>query len=699
MERVKTLRPKLLVLIFVAVLGFFVYRLYVMQVYETGGLPADNVTYYVSQTRVKAARGDILDKNGNVLVGNRASYDLVINHYVLRNSATPNQSIYDLVMLCKNMGIEYTDRFPVTQERPFSYTVDQYNSAWQGYFQKFLQHRGELDSDTSATLLIETLRDSYEIPKEWTDEEARLVIGIRYEMTLRDLTTLSNYVFITDADEEHLSSILELNTPGLNVESSTVREYHTDCAAHILGYVGAMDKTQWEEYKKIDGYSIDSEVGQAGFEKAFEQYLHGSDGMRLDKVAPNGTIIESYYKEGQEPKAGNNVEVTIDLHLQTVAEEALANTMEGLRNQEEGRSGTDCEGAAVVVMDVRTGQVLVCASYPTYDLSRFFEDYNQILEADYNPLYNRALQATYPPGSTYKMSMVVAGINNHYINMASEIEDKGVFDKYKDTEFEATCLEWSRNNVTHGFINAEQALCVSCNYFFYEIGDKMTIEMIDETAKGFGLGEPTGIELSENIGYRANPESKAMVHKNNKDQARWYAADKVLASIGQSENRFSPLQLCVYTATLANRGTRLAATFLNRIVSNDYRELIAENKPRVMSQMEISDDAYMAYTNGMRMVASYNDGKLTGTAYWKFVGYPIEIAAKTGTAQTDKKGASDHGAFVCYAPFRSPEIAIAVYGERAGSGATMSAVARAILDMYFEVGTIGDIPLYENQLS
>ena len=699
MERVKTGRPKLVILLFLAILGFFVYRLYVLQVFETGGLPADNVTYYVTQTRVKAARGDILDRNGNVLVGNRASYDLVINHYVLRNSATPNQSIYDLVTMCKKLGIEYTDRFPVTQERPFTYTVDQYNSAWQGYFQKFLQHRGELDSDTSAALLIETLRKSYEIPAEWSDEEARLVIGIRYEMTLRDLTTLPNYVFITDAAEEHLSTILEMNTPGLSVESSTVREYHTDAAAHILGYVGPMDKKQWEQYKVIKGYSMDSEVGQAGFEKAFEKYLHGIDGIRVDKVAPDGTVIESYYKEGQEPKAGNNVEVTIDLNLQTVAEEALAATMTGLREQEEGRSGVDAEGAAVVVQDIKTGQILVSASYPTYDLSRFFEDYNEILEADFNPLYNRALQATYPPGSTYKMSMVVSGINNHYINMLSEIEDLGEFDKYKDTEFAATCLEYSRNGVTHGSINAMQALCVSCNYFFYDLGDRMTIEMIDETAKGFGLGEPTGIELSENIGYRANPESKAMVHNNDRDLGRWYAADKVLASIGQSENRFSPLQLCVYTSTLANRGTRMAATFLNRIVSNDYRELISENKPRIMSQMDISDDAYRAYTEGMRMVASYNEGKLTGTAYWKFVGYPIPIAAKTGTAQTDKKGASDHGAFVCYAPYNNPQISIAVYGERAGSGATMSAVARAILDMYFEVGEIGDLPLYENVLS
>jgi len=699
MEKVSHFRARALIALVALVLGFFGYRLYDLQIFETGG-SKDNTTAYTTQTRVKAARGDILDRNGNVLVGNRASYDLVINHFVLRSSGSTNQSIYNLVTLCKEKDIAYTDRFPVTQERPFTYTLETYNSAWQGYFQKFLQHRGQLDSDISAPMLIEQLRESYEIPEEWSDEEARLVIGIRYELSLRDLTNLSNYVFISDAKDEDLSAILELNTPGMNVEASTVREYHTEYAAHILGYVGAMDAKQWEYYKTLGNYEMDAEVGQSGFEEAFEEYLHGTDGLRVDKVTPDGTVIESYYKI--EPVAGNNVEVTIDINLQRSAEEQLAATILAQREQlpnDDGTpaSGTDAEGGAVVVMEVGTGQILACASYPTYDLATFFENYNQILEEEFDPLYNRALNAAYPPGSTYKMSMVVASINNNYINMTDTIEDKGIYDVYDD--FDATCLVYSRYGITHGHINAMEALCVSCNYFFYELGHKISLNAMDSTAKALGLGESTGIELYEKIGYRANRETKALLYAGDRSRSGWYEADKILSAIGQSENRFTPMQLCVYASTLANRGVRYRATFLNRVVSTDYKSLVLENQPEILSRLEISDDAYYAYRDGMKMVASYADARLKGTAYALFHDYPIAVCAKTGTAQTGIKNASDHGAFICYAPYDKPEIAVSVYGEKVGSGSAMGEVAKTVLDVYFDVDEAGDVPVYENQLS
>ena len=698
MERLTQFRSRVLLLFFCGILGFFAFNLYNKQVFETEGKTADNATYYTTWTYVKAARGDILDRNGNVLVGNRASYNLVVNHYVLASSNTPNQDIYDLVMLCKDLGIEYTDRFPITKERPFTYTLDQYNSTWQGYFQKFLQERGNLDSDISAPLLVEQLRKSYGIPEEWSDEDARLVLGVRYEMSLRNCTNLPTYVFIADAKDEELSAIVELNIPGMNVESSTVREYHTEFAAHILGYTGAMDQKQWEYYKEL-GYSMDAEVGQSGFELAFEEYLHGIDGIRVDKVAPDGTVIESTYRK--EPIAGNNVEVTIDINLQQVAEEQLASVLDGLRNDPNPTAkGKDAEGGAVVVMDPKTGQILACASYPTYNLATFREDYDILKDDPSKPLYNRAFQAAYPPGSTFKMTMVIAATQAGIINMETEIQDMGLFDKYlKTAGFKASCLAFSSAGTTHGFITAREALCVSCNYFFYELSDHVNFswEFMDNAAKGLGLGEPTGIELAEKTGQRANPATKKKLY--DKDHQAWTAADNITSSIGQNDHRFTPLQLCVYATTLANKGTRYSATFLNRVVSTDYRSLVMENEKQIASIMEIPNDAVISYMEGMQMVASYNDGNLKGTAFNVFQGYPIQICAKTGTAQTGINGQDDNGAFLCFAPANDPQITIAVYGEKAGSGSVMGNVAKGILNAFFDVGAAGEVQTYENTMS
>ena len=442
MERVTRFRAGVLLCLFVFVLGFYCFRLYYMQVIETGG-DTNNITTFETRTRVKAARGNILDRNGNVLVTNRASYDLTINHFVLTSSKTPNETLLQLVKLCREKGIEYTDHLPLSKSAPFTYTLSDYNTTWQSHFQTFLAYRDQLDSDISAALLMEKLRESYQIPEGWSSADARAVLGLRYELSLRNCVgSLSNYVFLSDVSNDVLAAVLELNVPGMNVESATVREYSTKYAAHILGYVGAMNATQWEYYKKIDGYSMDALVGQTGLEEAFEEYLHGTDGTRVDVVTKDGTLVESYYEV--EPQAGQNVQVSIDLNLQAAAEDAMAITIAQLRDPEYNHEedGQDADGAAVVAMDVKTGQILVCGSYPTYDLSTLFENYDQLLEADLQPMFNRALQATYPPGSTYKMSMTLAAIEDNQINRWTKITDKGVFTKYAG--FRANCLKYTK---------------------------------------------------------------------------------------------------------------------------------------------------------------------------------------------------------------------------------------------------------------
>ena len=709
------LRARILLGLFAFIMVLYAMRLFNLQIISTDG-NTDNTTYYTTVTTVRAARGDILDRNGKVLVGNRASYDLVFNHFVIKSADNRNEYLYTLLKKCEELGVEHQDHLPVTTTRPFEYTLSDYSTAWQGYYQNYMSDRS-WDPDVTAPLLIEKMRELYKIPAGWTEEEARAVIGLRYEFDLRGVTKLPSYVFISDVDSENLAAILELNTPGLMVESSTVREYHTTYGAHILGYMGAMTDAEWQENQKL-GYSMDADVGKSGFEQAFETYLHGIDGQRLDKVTKEGTIVSQQYLEGKEPVAGNNVETTIDIDLQKVAEDALAKRMKELTDPNintggEGE-GIDAQGAAVVVMKVKTGEILACASYPTFNLATMKEDWDAINSDDLKPLFNRAFGATYAPGSTYKMCTLVAAMENVYgptnpkagqpIYAPGEtIYDTGVFSHDDFPDFHPTCLFYSSSYGSHGDLTAQDALKVSCNLFFYELGYRMTIDMMDETAKGFGLGEPTGIELTEKVGWRANEASKKASYKNSADAA-WNGGDRVLCAIGQSENRLTPLQLAVYTCTLANQGTRYRATFLNRVTSSDYRTLVYSNSPEVVSKMNISDTTYNTYVDGMRRVVTM----IGGTATTCFGGpkdedntqWPskITVCAKTGTAQ-HSSGGSDHGVFVCFAPMEDPQVAIAIFGEKTAHGSSMAPVAEPILKAYFEMVDASEVYTYENGLS
>ena len=712
MERLSKVRAIALMLIFATVLTLYSIRLFNLQIIETDG-KTDNTDVYVTQTRVKAARGDILDRNGNILVGNRASYDLVFNHYVITSYDNTNESLMKLIEKTRELGITYMDHFPITKDRPFEYTLTEYTTAWQGYFQKYLQDRS-IDSDITAPLLMQRMRQRYKIPEEWSDADARAVIGLRYEFDLRGVVNLASYVFMEDVSDEHLSALLELNTPGLMVESSTVREYYTSYAAHILGTMGAMTNAQWQKvnqaYKDGEGkeYYMDAQIGQSGFEAAFETYLHGVDGLRRDTVDKNGAIISQEYYEGKEPQAGNNVETTIDINLQIIAEDALADVIDWLQNPEDSKkeknqeqTGRDVEGAAVVVMKVKTGEILACASYPTYNPQTYNEDYNEILEADFDPLFNRAFHATYAPGSSFKMVTLYAAMElgggrikpSRLFEYGETINAQGKYREYEDQGFAPACLLWNSYGRMHGVIDAAKALEVSCNYFFYYLADWfLSGATLDEAAKGFGLGEKTGIELDEAVGMRANAENKAKLYTGA--MASWGVGDKLNAAIGQSENRLTPLQLCVYVSTVANKGVRMKATFLNRVVASDYRTLILENEPTVMSTLKMSNATYSTIVQGMKQVISGP----SGTARNTMTNMSVEVAAKTGTAETGRLG-SDDGSLVCFAPADDPEIAIAVFGEKAAHGSTLGRVAKDVIDYYFYQAQASSVITNENQLS
>ena len=717
MERISRFRAMVFLAIFAFVLFLFAVKLFDLQIIETKG-DTDNTEVYGTITTVRAARGDILDRNGNVLVGNRASYNLVFNHYVINSYSDRNQALYRLVQKCKELGITYNDHFPVTRSRPFEYTLTSFNSSWQNHFQSFMVARN-LDSDITAPLLVEKMRKRYDIPDEWSEEDARAVIGFLYEFDLRGITNLPTYTFLEDVSDSDLSAILELNTPGLNVEASTVREYHTKYAAHVLGYLGGMSNDEWEEYKQ-QGYTMDAKVGKTGFELAFEEYLHGIDGQRYDEVNKEGATTESYYIPGLEPIAGNNVETTLDIAIQQVAEDALEESMNKIIATGEAsgkeKEGQDAEGAAVIVMEVKTGNILACASYPTFNLATMYDDWDTIMDDPLKPMFNRAFGAAYPPGSTFKMATLISAMENYSTALGKiillpgeTIKDEGAYTEHEG--FAPTCLAWTSNHVTHGVIDAADALRYSCNYFFYYLGDWNNEENPVKTAQALGLGVPTGIELTEKTGYNNTTARKKEVYGAGVD-SNFSAGDRILGAIGQGENRFTPLQLCVYAATLANKGTRMKATFLSRVVSSDYRTLIEETSPVVAGQLEMAPTTIEAYWTGMRRVVTHAGG--TADKYfggvddgleddedgvWPLRG-EVEVYAKTGTAQ-HASGGSDHGAFLCFAKRKDaaePDVAIAVFGEKAAHGASLAPVAEKILLTYYELEEAREVTAFENQV-
>ena len=675
MERRARFRTGVFIALIVLIMAIFTFRLYALQTSLTEEEIRTSNSLTI-QTTVDASRGQILDRNGTVLVGNRASYNLIMIGYVFFNGPSPNESLIELLELCDQLGIEVESNFPVSETRPYTYTLENYSEAWQGYFRRFLTSRG-WDPDMSAQNLMNNLRSDYNIPSGLSEEEAYRLIAVRFELELRTIEgmPLDNYCLARDISSEDLAAVMELGVPGVLVETTTVREYHTTYAAHLLGHTGAM--TAYEYENLYPDYAMDAVVGKEGVEYAFESYLHGTDGLLQTTILSTGEVLEQQYLVTPEP--GDNVELTIDIGLQATAENALAQVIENLQQNGVGtqKEGKDADSGAVVVLDATNNEVLAMASYPTYDPARYNLDFNELAEADGNPLLNHALQGLYAPGSIYKMVTAITAMEKAGVGAYYQVTDLGVYSKYELEGFAPACYIWRSSGRTHGTVNMMQALAVSCNYYFYEVGLQVATTDMDFVAKNLGLGEPTGIELYEETGTRANAETKAETFAGT-DMAAWVEGDKLQASIGQSLNAFTPLQMACYVSALANAGTRYKATLLSRVVSWDYQELIEESEPEIASQLEMDEKTLECINEGMKMTVS----DYSGTAYSYLHDYPIAVAAKTGTAQHGS-GGSDNASFVCYAPADDPQIAIAVYVEHGAQGGNLANVVRPILDAFF----------------
>ena len=684
--------------------------LYKLQIIEGAAYYEESQNSLTSYPSVTAARGNILDRYGRVLVSNRECYNLKISDTRLFSDEVedPNAVILQMINLVEAAGETYTDDLPITLEPPFEYT--NMTDIQRTLLDAYLKAKG-LDEDTTAVELMSYFRTRYEIANSYTAEEMRKIASVRYAVNVRYEINTNSYIFVEDASIDLISDLMGVVGNVVEVETSYVREYNTQYAAHILGYVQAMSEEDMAKYRPEDensGYDYDTKVGRDGVEAAFEDWLHGTNGEARVKRTANGTVTSTVYLE--DPVPGNHVYLTIDIQLQEQAERILETGIYELqieRNDDnaeavaEGRLDEvreDIQGGAIVVVDVKTGEPLAIASYPTYDLATIIEDYADLLEADYDPLFNRALMGAYAPGSTFKPCTAIAGLTENIINTETQIECTGIFTKYESQGYAPACWIYTQmdGQLTHGYDNVTEALKDSCNIFFYTVADDLGIRKLMEYAEDFGLGESTGIELTETTGNMSNPDNHL-----NYDVDGWVDGDTVQAGIGQSDSMFTPLQIAEYCAAIANGGTRHSAALLKSVRSYDYSRQLYQNKMEVLSTVDSADYNWAAVQRGMYLMA--NDiTSSSNTVYYtlgnySYNGVSLPVAAKTGTSQLGE-GKTNNAIFMCYAPFDDPEIAVAIVVERGLSGANLSRMARNVLDAYFSLGSISNTAERENSL-
>lgn len=684
--------------------------LYKLQIIEGAAYYEESQNSLTSYPSVTAARGNILDRYGRVLVSNRECYNLKISDTRLFSDEVedPNAVILQMINLVEAAGDTYTDDLPITLEPPFEYT--NMTDIQRTLLDAYLKAKG-LGEDTTAVELMSYFRTRYEIANSYTAEEMRKIASVRYAVNVRYEINTNSYIFVEDASIDLISDLMGVVGNVVEVETSYVREYNTQYAAHILGYVQAMSEEDMAKYRPEDensGYDYDTKVGRDGVEAAFEDWLHGTNGEARVTRTANGTVTSTVYLE--DPVPGNHVYLTIDIQLQEQVERILETGIYELqieRNDDnaeavaEGRLDEvreDIQGGAIVVVDVKTGEPLAIASYPTYDLATIIEDYADLLEADYDPLFNRALMGAYAPGSTFKPCTVIAGLTENIINTETQIECTGIFTKYESQGYAPACWIYTQmdGQLTHGYDNVTEALKDSCNIFFYTVADDLGIRKLMEYAEDFGLGESTGIELTETTGNMSNPDNHL-----NYDVDGWVDGDTVQAGIGQSDSMFTPLQIAEYCAAIANGGTRHSAALLKSVRSYDYSRQLYQNKTEVLSTVDSADYNWAAVQRGMYLMA--NDiTSSSNTVYYtlgnySYNGVSLPVAAKTGTSQLGE-GKTNNAIFMCYAPFDDPEIAVAIVVERGLSGANLSRMARNVLDAYFSLGSISNTAERENSL-
>lgn len=662
-----------------AVLACYVGLLYNAQVVHYDEYQEQSQRSITKSEKVVASRGILTDRNGKVLVSNRQIYNLSFDSSLLTKDDDMNAAILRLVELCESENLDWTDTLPLTESAPFAYTLDEASRTTKASFVRFLQGSMELLSTSATTddvteallessglpaeALFDRMRVKYEIPEDWSDADARKVLAVRYELAIR-AESAESYLMVKDISSDLISILNDGGYLGARVLSSSARRVETDVAPHVLGVTGAI--SDYTQELKDAGYAMNDTIGLFGAESAFESYLRGTNGRRVVSFNDQGKVTGETYSV--EPVPGGTVSLTIDEGFQRDVEDALASVIEGLT----AKDGVTRGGAAAVIQ-VGTGEVLALASYPDYDLSRYFQDY-QTLSADSEgrPLVNRATNGTYPPGSTLKPITAFAALDSGVTTVSETLFDSGHWTYPSSWGGGLNC--WKRSG--HGRVTVTSAITGSCNYYFAEMGYRMGMETLRDYYSAFGLGSKTGIEIGDAAGsLPSQPEGQ--------DLAPW-------AAFGQATQLYSPIQLANALATLVSGGQHCPAHLLKEVRSADGGEVLALGDSTPLNTIDIKPEYLDAIKKGM---LGYTTGSLAG--YFKDC--VVTAGAKTGTAQMGGE-AENNGVFICFGPYEDPEIAVAIVVEKAGAGANITPAAVAILNAWFSAPEI-DTPIQgEDQL-
>lgn len=633
-------------------------------------------TRLTRESLLEAARGSIMDKTGNVLVSSKIQFNLALYKSKI-DTQTLNESILNMVQVLEKYQVSYADSFPITID-PFTFKLEGDSLVSWKKSQK-------LEEDATPEQAFYRFKEKYKIEQE-DNVSARKIMAIRYEIIQKGYSSTKSLTIATNIPREAVAEFSENGEkfPGISIDVQPVRQYtQTTLASHILGYASKIDPIEYE--KRKDTYNQNDLIGKTGIEFVFEEYLKGKNGTKQIDMAVDGTTTAEYI--AKEAVAGSDVVLTLDAKLQKVTEDALARNIQKIASGGFGKV-YDTNSGCCVVMNVKTGEVLAMASYPNYSPEDFVggistENWNKYRDDTAKPLMDKAIQNSYSPGSIFKMVTAIAGLESGAITLTEKINDTGLYKKYGETW---PCWYYTDYHRGHGWLNVSDAIKHSCNIFFYETGDRMGIETLDQYARYFGLGNKTGIELpSEANGVLASKEYAKSVGEN------WGPGQTINASIGQGYNEFTPLQMAKYISMIANGGKSVDVSIVKTIRNADGTEVSQKEIDEFVNQklglnqsetenLTIKQENLKAVLEGMRSVT----GESGGTAYSIFKDFNIEVGGKTGSAEAGKKV---NAWFAGFAPFNDPEIAVVVMVENGGHGNYTAEAVREIMREYFGMNT------------